>query len=274
MWAEHGQALGQRRALGGDRAATAPEPPKPKGGRPRIVDRAALTGIRFVLKTGLPWADLPQELGCSSGVTCWRRLRISRSSIRPRGPPSTAVGCARSSGTRRGKDSVCGAPSDSWCCVARSSPVTVHPWVRRAAAWCARATRPWPSADAPALGRATLHSGMPRLTPEALVQLAHSGGMPLSPRRRWRLPRRASASRPARWAHNQRDQSGCQPPRGPVQSHRIAGDLRAVWLQYERLAHRPADRGGRPSPKRPFRPSRQHMRPTPTGMPAASCSTR
>jgi len=28
-----------------------PEPPKPKGGRPRVSDRAALTGILFVLKT-------------------------------------------------------------------------------------------------------------------------------------------------------------------------------------------------------------------------------
>ena len=51
------------------------EPPKPKGGRPRIPDRAALTGILFVLKTGIPWEYLPQELGCGSGVTCWRRLR-------------------------------------------------------------------------------------------------------------------------------------------------------------------------------------------------------
>src|ERR687885_230246 len=53
----------------------APEPPKPKGGRPRVADRAALTGIIFVLKSGIPWEMLPQELGCGSGVTCWRRLR-------------------------------------------------------------------------------------------------------------------------------------------------------------------------------------------------------
>ena len=52
-----------------------PEPPKPKGGRPRVPDRAALTGIVFVLKSGIPWEMLPQELGCGSGVTCWRRLR-------------------------------------------------------------------------------------------------------------------------------------------------------------------------------------------------------
>src|SRR5437899_4287315 len=51
------------------------EPPKPKGGRPRVPDRAALGGIIFVLKSGLPWNMLPQEMGCGSGVTCWRRLR-------------------------------------------------------------------------------------------------------------------------------------------------------------------------------------------------------
>ena len=49
--------------------------PSPKGGRPSIPNRAALTGIVFVLKTGIPWEDLPQEMGCGSGMTCWRRLR-------------------------------------------------------------------------------------------------------------------------------------------------------------------------------------------------------
>jgi len=50
------------------------EPPKPKGGLPRVPNRAALTGILFVLRSGIPWEMLPQEMGCGSGVTCWRRL--------------------------------------------------------------------------------------------------------------------------------------------------------------------------------------------------------
>ena len=52
-----------------------PEPPKPRGGRPAVPSRAALTGILFVLRSGIPWEMLPAEMGCGSGVTCWRRLR-------------------------------------------------------------------------------------------------------------------------------------------------------------------------------------------------------
>ena len=43
-------------------------------GRKPIPDRAALTGILFVLRSGLPWNMLPREMGCGSGTTCWRRL--------------------------------------------------------------------------------------------------------------------------------------------------------------------------------------------------------
>jgi transposase len=44
-------------------------------GRKPIGDREALTGILFVLKTGIQWEDLPMEMGCGCGMTCWRRLR-------------------------------------------------------------------------------------------------------------------------------------------------------------------------------------------------------
>ena len=52
-----------------------PAPPRPRGGRPRLANRAVLTGIIFVLRTGTPWELLPPEMGCGSGMTCWRRLR-------------------------------------------------------------------------------------------------------------------------------------------------------------------------------------------------------
>ena len=59
------------------------EPPLPKPkqrrrrypGRKPIPHRAALTGIVYVLRTGIPWEYLPQEMGCGSGMACWRRLR-------------------------------------------------------------------------------------------------------------------------------------------------------------------------------------------------------
>jgi len=47
----------------------------PRGGRPRLDDRAVLNGILFVLASGIPWEELPQSLGFGSGMTCWRRLR-------------------------------------------------------------------------------------------------------------------------------------------------------------------------------------------------------
>ncbi len=47
--------------------------PSPLGGRPTVDNRTALTVVLFVLKTGIAWEDVPQELGCS-GKTASRRL--------------------------------------------------------------------------------------------------------------------------------------------------------------------------------------------------------
>jgi len=44
-------------------------------GRKRLDDRRTLSGILFVLRTGIAWQQLPQELGYGSGMTCWRRLK-------------------------------------------------------------------------------------------------------------------------------------------------------------------------------------------------------
>ncbi|NUY01126.1 IS5 family transposase [Paraburkholderia youngii] len=54
-------------------------PPKPRRsrypGRKPLDDRALLMGILFILQTGLRWDLLPREMGCGSGMSCWRRLR-------------------------------------------------------------------------------------------------------------------------------------------------------------------------------------------------------
>ena len=50
-------------------------PRSAQGGRPRIDDQLALNGIVYVLRTGIPWEELPQALGWGSGMTCWRRLQ-------------------------------------------------------------------------------------------------------------------------------------------------------------------------------------------------------
>lgn len=46
---------------------------KPKGGRPRLAESGMSHG-HFVLCSGIPWRMLPQEMGCGSGMSCWRRL--------------------------------------------------------------------------------------------------------------------------------------------------------------------------------------------------------
>jgi transposase len=55
-----------------------PPPPERRPihpGRYRLDSRKVLTGILFVLKTGIAWEDLPAELGCGCGKTCRYYLR-------------------------------------------------------------------------------------------------------------------------------------------------------------------------------------------------------
>lgn len=63
LWAVIEPLLPKRRRGKGHRAGRIPVP-----------DRAALTGILFVLRSGIPWGMLPREMGCGSGSTCRRRL--------------------------------------------------------------------------------------------------------------------------------------------------------------------------------------------------------
>jgi len=50
-----------------------PEPAKPKGGRPRLDDRAVMSGIAYRLRTGCQWRAIPREF--ASGQTCHRRFQ-------------------------------------------------------------------------------------------------------------------------------------------------------------------------------------------------------
>ena len=61
--------------MGDRRTAAAAQAAQAEGWKAPPANRAALTGIVFVLKTGMPWEMLPKEMGCGSGSTCWRRLR-------------------------------------------------------------------------------------------------------------------------------------------------------------------------------------------------------
>lgn len=49
-------------------------PRSPRGGRPPVDNRAALRGIIFVGRTGIPWQMLPTDVFGVSGSSCWRRL--------------------------------------------------------------------------------------------------------------------------------------------------------------------------------------------------------
>ncbi len=44
-------------------------------GHPESAIELPWTAFLYILRHGLRWRDLPQELGYGSGVTCWRRLR-------------------------------------------------------------------------------------------------------------------------------------------------------------------------------------------------------
>ncbi len=56
------------------------EPPKPKDGRPRVPDRAALTGILFVLEVGFSWEMLPPRDGLRHDLlAALRRMARGRS---------------------------------------------------------------------------------------------------------------------------------------------------------------------------------------------------
>ena len=63
LWLRIEPLIPKRRRGKGHRAGRRPHP-----------DRAVLTGILFVLRSGLPWRMLPLEMGCGSGSTCRRRL--------------------------------------------------------------------------------------------------------------------------------------------------------------------------------------------------------
>ena len=69
-------------------------PPKPRRfrfpGRKPLDNRKALTGILVILRTGIPWEYLPLEMGCGSGMTCWRGFATGK-------PPGSGSSSTRSS---------------------------------------------------------------------------------------------------------------------------------------------------------------------------------
>ena len=86
--------------------------PKPRrirySGRKPLDNRAVLTGILFVLQTGLHWDLLPREIGCGSGMSCRRRPRdtsrrqaygtsCTRCCLRGYAQPTKSTGLASSS---------------------------------------------------------------------------------------------------------------------------------------------------------------------------------
>jgi hypothetical protein len=70
--------------------------PKPRRfrypGRKPVDNRKALTGIVFVLKTGIPWQALPGDLGVcgmtSAGTSCTSGSRLAATARSAAGPPA------------------------------------------------------------------------------------------------------------------------------------------------------------------------------------------
>ena len=92
-----------------------------------VEDRAVLGGIIYVLRGGVPWRLLPAgELGCGSGVTCWRRLRDWQAG---RGVGGSAPSAAGLAGRRRpgrlvpGGDRLRQCPGPAWGELTGANPV-------------------------------------------------------------------------------------------------------------------------------------------------------
>ena len=77
-----------------------PEPPKPNGGRPRVPDRAALAGIIYVLKSGIPWGMLASTLASGSRTRCSGRTVSELRATRRSSAPPASLGRASTSGFR------------------------------------------------------------------------------------------------------------------------------------------------------------------------------
>src|SRR3981081_1536554 len=100
-------------------------------GRQRVGDREALAGILFVLKTGIPWEDLPVEMGCGCGMTCWRRLHDwNEAGVWTRLHQVLL-------------DKIQGGQENDWTAAAAIPPIAAGPASNSPPSWTATASR-WP----------------------------------------------------------------------------------------------------------------------------------
>jgi transposase len=129
--------------------------PSPKGGQPRTSDRVCLTGILFVLKTGIPWEHFPQEMGCC-GMTLWNRLdewrkagvwaklhRLLLDKLRGEDAIDFSRVVVDSSSVRAVHGGKKPAPAP-WT-AARTAPSTTWPWTPTGRRWPARSRPPTPT---------------------------------------------------------------------------------------------------------------------------------